>query len=696
MLAGTDNLGRSTDVFDVFKLFVSNLDGLSDPGMERLAKVISLSGVTESSLVVKALQEYRESGADLSVSGKLRNVIVQAEGWIPFLKAFERLYANSDSFFKGVAVVSEQNKLMRAFSDAGLNPNGEMGLLQDLQDAGIIKRLSSKANPELTAVEVAAADAVKDMFPIYNRVGLAVRELDKLPLFGTFTSFASENIRNSVNTVARGLKEMSFTVSDAVRGRVGEEAAKIFEGRIREMGARRLASYISVATILPKAAVRASMAATGTTPEQMESFYSQLPDYTAGNDIVITSNDKTGKFEYINLSYTSPYSFAVDPAVAGLRAYYEKGRLGAGEAEQIASGVWASVSSYADPFGSESMAFERLRDVLPNNMLGRQGKTSTGATVYSESDSLSDKVLSGINHVWTSYLPAYAREILTEKEGALKPGRLARVFMDTPGKQGQEYNLATEFARMVSGFTPMELNLKRDFQFAGKEYSPLRQDAKTSATRVIRAPDSTPDEMRQAWSTYLDNLYREQGKLYGDIQAARALGLSDASIRRQLVEDAELGSEEVSSIMRGKFYPKDVSEEFYASIRSQELRNQINRKTPVREIPFRDFRAMTRARARDPLIAPEKTSTPVQTRAPDLGPFADMPSEAPAQTAAPDLGPFADMPMAAPAIPAIPAAPKLPSAPLSPQNRAALSPSLLGGDPISQQLNSEIAQRTQP
>jgi hypothetical protein len=246
---------------------------------------------------------------------------------------------------------------------------------------------------------------------------------------------------------------------------------------------------------------------------------------------------------------------------------------------------------------------------------------------------------------------------------------------------------------MVSGFTPMELNLKRDFQFAGKEYSPLRQDSKTSATRVIRAADSTADEMRQAWSTYLDNLYREQGKLYGDIQAARTLGLSDASIRRQLVEDAELGSEEVSSIMRGKFYPKDVSEEFYASIRSQELRNQINRKTPVREIPFRDFRAMTRARARDPLIAPEKTSTPVQTRAPDLGPFADMPSEAPAQTAAPDLGPFADMPMAAPAIPT---APKLPSAPLSPQNRAALSPSLLGSDPISQQLNLEIAQRTQP
>ena len=695
MLAATGNLGRSTDVFDVFKLFTTSLDGLSDPGMERLAKVISLSGVTESNLVVKALQEYREAGADLAVSGKIRNIITKAEGWIPFLKVFERLYADSDSFFKGVAVVSEQNKLMRAFSDAGLNPNGEMGLLKDLQDTGIVKRLSSKANPELTSVEVMAADAVKDMFPIYSRVGLAVRELDKFPLFGNFMSFASENIRNSVNIVDRGLKEMSFTVSDAVRGRIGDAAAKTFEGRIREMGAQRLASFISVATVLPKSAVRASMAATGTTPEQMEAIYAELPEFFAGNDIVITSNDQKGRVEYVSLGSVLPYSFAIDPAVAGLRAYNETGRLGKGEAQQIASGIWASVVGYADPFGSESMVFERLRDVLPNNMLGRQGKTSSGSSVYSETDSLSDQVLSSINHVIATYIPGYAREILEVRGGDLRPGRITRAMTSTPGPQGEQFNPSTEFARLVTGFTPMELNLQRDFQFAGKEYSPLRQDAKTSATRIIRAPDRTPDEMRQAWSTYLDNLYREQGKLYGDIQAARALGLSDASIRRQLVKEAKLGSDEVRSIMRGQFYPGKASEELRADIRSQERNDQIERKTPSREIPFQDFMAMSRSRARESLVAPEKKSSqaPVQTRAPDLGPFADMPSEAPAQTAAPDLGPFADMPVAAPAIPA---APKLPSAPLSPQNRAALSPSLLGGDLISQQLNSEIAQRTQP
>jgi hypothetical protein len=267
----------------------------------------------------------------------------------------------------------------------------------------------------------------------------------------------------------------------------------------------------------------------------------------------------------------------------------------------------------------------------------------------------------------------------------------------TPGPQGEQFNLPTEFARIVTGFTPMELNLQRDFQFAGKEYSPLRQDAKTSATRIIRAPDRTPDEMRQAWSTYLDNLYREQGKLYGDIQAARALGLSDSNIRRQLVKEAKLGSDEVSSIMRGQFYPGKASEELYADIRLQERNDKINRKTPTAEIPFQDFMAMSRSRFREQLVAPDKPAAPAPVAPKAADPFADLiPTAAPASPApAPAMAdPFADL--IQPVAPAIPAAPKLPSAPLSPQNRAALSPSLLGGDPISQQLNSEIAQRTQP
>jgi hypothetical protein len=100
----------------------------------------------------------------------------------------------------------------------------------------------------------------------------------------------------------------------------------------------------------------------------------------------------------------------------------------------------------------------------------------------------------------------------------------------------------------------MELNLRRDFQFAGGKYSPLRTEAKSAALRKIRAADRTPEEMMGAWNQYLDNLYREQSKLYADIQNARTLGLSDRDIRRQLIGEAKLGTDEVNRIMRGEFY----------------------------------------------------------------------------------------------------------------------------------------------
>jgi hypothetical protein len=702
MLAATANLGRSTDVFDIFKLFTTNLDGLNEQGLERLSKVISLSGVTESSLVIKALQEYKDAGADLAVSGKLRNLITKAEGWVPFLQAFERLYSDSDSFFKGVAVVSEQNKLMKAFADAGLN-RPVLGLLEDMQDQGLAKRITSKANPELTPLEVMAADAVKDMFPIYNRVGLFVRELDKFPVFGNFMSFASENIRNSVNILDRGLREMSFTVSDRVRKRLGEDTARAFERSIRAQGSQRLLAYTAVAGVIPKAAVRASMAATGTTPEQMEAMYAELPAFFAGNDIVVTDNDQKGRLQYINLSYTLPYAFAIDPAVAGIRAYNEAERLGKDEMSQIMSGIWASVTSYADPFSSQAMSTERVLDVLPRALLGREGRTLTGSVVYNETDTLSQKVLSSINHLSATYMPGYAREIVEIRGGDIRPGRITRAMTDTPGPQGEEFNLPAEFARVVTGFTPMELNLKRDFQFAGKEYGPRRQDAKTAATRIIRAPDRTAEEMLGAWNQYLDNLYREQVKLYGDIQAARTLGLSDKDIRRQLIKEAKLGADEVNMIMRGQFYPGSASEELLKDIRMQERFDKINRVTPASDLPVREFNQATRARMRQELI-PEKPATEAAPRAaaPSGGMFDDLVPSAPAPR-----NPFEDLlpggggsgssstqgaTLPPPAFDSVPA-PSAPQLPTAPANRASLSPSLLGGDLASQMANMEIAQR---
>lgn len=683
-LVKTANLGRDTEFFDVFSQYTSSLDELDEAGLSRHARLLSLSGVTESDLIIKALEEYRAAGKDLTVSGKLHKLISKAEGLVPFMSAFEKLYSNSDSLFKGIALVSEQNKLMHSFAKAGLDPdNVPVDLLKDLRVQGVIKRTRSDIHPDLTPLEVAAADAVKDMFPIYNRVGLLVRNLDRYGLFGNFMSFASENIRNAVNILDKGLKEMTYTVSPELRQKYGEEAARALESQIRGNGSQRLFSYVAYNAIVPQAIVRGAMRATGTTEAQMEALYNLAPEYTSGQDLVPIKNTQDGVIEYYSLGGIMPHAFIFDSAKAAIRAYQESGSLGKNEAAQILDGVWAGVKAYSDPFVEQTMAVDALMDVMPKNLFGREGSTLEGVPVYNKSDPLDDKVLKSISHVINAYVPGYLREFFEVRQGDVEPGRITRAVLNMPGPQGQEFNVPAEAARLITGLTPMQLNLRRDFNFSGGVYSTRRTDAKSAAQRIIRAPDRSPAEMIDAWQTYLDVLYKEQSRLYKDIQDARTLGLSELDIRRNLTKDANIGTQEISAIMRGEFYPGLLTPETLAEIRTQAQAEGVTRITSAYEIPIQEINALSRERSREQLIfspPAEASSAPGVPQIVD--PFESAPTERQGAVMPPPA--FGSAP-----------APSAPQMPTAPANRASVSPSLLGDSPSSILANLEIAQRPQ-
>ena len=693
MLAANANLGRDTDFTDMFKIFTSSLDTLDELGLERLAKKISLTGVADTSLITRALKEYRNAGEDLTISGKISSGIDYAEkNLIPFMKLFERIYGESDTFFKGLSLLGEEKKLRGAFANSGLSEN-DPSILLALKENNLSKRDAgaTRLTDGLDQIEVMAGDIVKDTMPIYPRVGKAVRSIDMVPIFGNFTSFASENIRNSVNILDRGLKEMSFQISPELRKQIGEEKSAAFEKQMRAMGAQRLMSYASVATLLPQAMVKGSMIATGTTPEEMAALRQQIPDYMDGHDLTILSNNKKGKIDYIDLSYVSPYAFVLDPARAAIQRYNEAGRLGKSEAEQILSGAWRGLEMFAEPFGSESMIFERLRDVLPSEGLfsagvGRGGKTATGAPVYADTEAFGSKFSQGVKHMLGGVIPSYFRLGVEERGGEFVPGRLYRGVMDMPGPRGEEYNVYKEGARLVTGFTPMRVDLQNDFAFKGLEYGPRRTDAKTTATRVIQQADSTLEDMNAAYSTYLDNLYREQTKLYSDIQAARKLGLSDTDIRRNLVNGANMSRSEVNTIMKGKFYPTAASRELAKDINA--ARKAEGRSFSEERVPFGSFNRMAADRLNEPLGG-SGSATPAPSAAPVLprsNPFSDLiPSP---QGSAPRSNPFSDL------IPGPQGSLPQPTFPVTAARAPGpVNPALLGDNPFSAAANAQIANR---
>jgi len=692
MLAANANLGRDTDFTDMFKIFTSSLDTLDDLGLERLAKKISLTGVADTSLITRALKEYRNAGKDLTISGKVSSGIDYFENKIPFMKLFERVYGESDTFFKGLSLLGEEKKLRGAFANSGLSEN-DPSILLALKENNLSKRDAgaTRLTDGLDQIEVIAGDIVKDTMPIYPRVGKAVRSIDMVPIFGNFTSFASENIRNSVNILDRGLKEMSFQISPELRKQIGEEKAAAFEKQMRAMGAQRLMSYASVATLLPQAMVKGSMIATGTTPEEMAALRQQIPEYMDGHDLTILSNNKKGKIDYIDLSYVSPYAFVLDPARAAIQRYNEAGRLGKSEAEQILSGAWRGLEMFAEPFGSESMIFERLRDVLPSEGLfsagvGRGGKTATGAPVYADTEAFGSKFSQGVKHMLGGVIPSYFRLGVEERGGEFVPGRLYRGVFDMPGPRGEEYNVYKEGARLVTGFTPMRVDLQNDFAFKGLEYGPRRTDAKTTATRVIQQADSTFEDMNAAYSTYLDNLYREQTKLYSDIQAARKLGLSDTDIRRNLVNGANMSRSEVNTIMKGKFYPTAASRELAKDINA--ARKAEGRSFSEERVPFGSFNRMAADRLNEPLGG-SGSATPAPSAAPVLprsNPFSDLIPGS--QGSVPRSNPFSDL------IPGPQGSlPQPVFAPTQARAPGPVDPALLGDNPFSAAANAQIANR---
>lgn len=600
-LAGNANLSRDSDFVDTFRLIAANVSHMDDKGFARLANELGALGVTDTSLVTSALRDFKDFADKFNVSGKVSNVFEGINKAIPLMKQFEALYSESDSFFKIMAVFAEQGKMTNALGKAGFDINDALtlpigfrtALAKNLVDSGLAKRagsLSLDASPGNLLLTM-AGDTVKDTMPVYSRIGKFIRQLDTIPVIGNFTSFASENIRNSYNTLHRGLKELSFSVDGELGKLIGKEKAGILERQIRGMGSQRLMSYLAVSAATPAAVTKASMLATGTSQEEMDAAESLVAEFYQGHALGTISNDGRGNIQLFDQSFVNPYGFVRDPIINAMRMYEKKGGLNASEVEQISTAAWAGVLGYLEPFASESIIFERARDVLPAAWFGRGGETQTGSKVYQDGESLGSKVSQGVTHMLSAYIPGYGRMFYEERGGEIQEGRLTRGITGLTGTRGQTYTVNEELARAVTGLTPITLNLREDFRFKGAEYLPLRSSAKGVATRVIKKADSTVEEMTGAWNTYLDNLYREQSKLYYNVVQARKLNVSDQSLSSQL-RDAGLGAAEASAILDGRFWPGLASKELIKETKKT-MRSEDRAPRVIQDIPWGSFNTLS-------------------------------------------------------------------------------------------------------
>jgi len=288
------------------------------------------------------------------------------------------------------------------------------------------------------------------------------------------------------------------------------------------------------------------------------------------------------------------------------------------------------------------------------------------------------KASKAFTHVAGAFIPGAAELFVQERRGQLVPGRVTRAATGTPSATGQPYDLFEEGAALVTGLRPMQGRLNETFSFKGFEYNQARRDATSVFSQVANANDTDEQDVIQAYERANNQLKRGQAQLYDLVKSARRLGMKDPQIRKQLIDVARLGRNEVNMIMRGKFDPLGISDDRVKTV----LREGREQARTLKRLPVRELKAIERSFLRQDLV-PQDYNDEIGA-APAFNPnqpFSTV-QEPVQQRAAP----------AAPAIAPAPV-PAVPQTPQAPARNAPPSPALLGGNIVDQAKNAEIAQR---
>lgn len=701
-IGATGNLLREMDVAGQFQLMLHSYADLADDGVRRMRMKSELADIVDTNVMLRLINRYQELGIDYGTPSVVRAAQKVNKGFteLPLVGklvsaangGLERTAELTDILGKQIVLAGEEQKLATVYRAAKVNLMDEE-VAAALMDGGVYGRISSQMFEDLSPVEVAAAQNVRNLMPNYGKISEGVRTFfERVPFVGNFTSFAIETLRVSHNVVNQGMKELTFTMNDATRAYVdatyGAGSAARFQDGIRGIGMHRITSFAAYAGAAPKAISYASMKATGTSQEELEAARALGPDYLAGTDLLVVEKDNNGRIEVINLNQILPYSFAYEGAQAALQSFH-KGELDRGMVERItgamAQGAWA----YGETFFGDTILFERIWDLAK-----RGGETSTGREIWTggkphDLDDWFTRGKQGLAHLGDAFVPGWMKLFATGEGGQVRAGNIVRGALDMPGptlSRNRDPSLMEEFGKFVTGASPIQIDALQAGQYRAEEYAQDRSAERRVAAREIARPGATRRSITAAWNKYLDQLGEDQARLHQRVQNMRTLGLDDRQVRVAMQEIAEEGTREINTIMQGKFYPGLVSPESVSRLRRM-VREEYNlRQVPIEVI--QDLQRLSRDRIGEDLSSflPGETPRFVRNDMPSTGLFDNVmrpgaSAPAPASTGlfdsmAPAAAPsFGDLGSGAPAV----------------SGRPTPRPSdLLGGTLEEQMRNSEI------
>lgn len=329
-----------------------------------------------------------------------------------------------------------------------------------------------------------AAEIVRDTYPTYSMIPQGVRRVRRAPVVGTFVSFPAEVFRVGKNTLRQVAKELA-------------------DPRLRAIGAERLAGIAAATVAVPSVAI-ASRHLVGITKDEEDDMRLFLPPWSENSSLVHLTKTEDGKYRYVDLSYTDPYSYLRKPVIAFMRG------------EDWEAGLMDAVGSAAEPFASEEIGFQHIVDILRNT------KKDSGGRVFNPEAPVNEQAVDVLAHLWD----------------AVEPGTISSAQRIASGLQGEvslygrSYNPKVEALAVMTGHRVSELDVRQAFSFRARELVDGVRDARSILTSTLsRAGHVGEDEVAHARQ---DTQHGLTG-LYGDLHAISSAAERAGVPRREIL-----------------------------------------------------------------------------------------------------------------------------------------------------------------
>jgi hypothetical protein len=520
------HLGGKASVSNALKMVMDDIFGAGKVLDEKelidnISRKIEL-GVLDENIVASELQavlkEIRAGTIDNTdtLINKLSNT--------KFMRDVTRVYAGGDNLWKWYGHEYVKSQLKSVFKTT----DEVAGWFKD-----IVGREFDTTNKTLSeAIEEAAAWYIRNTYPTYSKVPKVIQNIRKLPL-GNFVSFPAEMIRTSFNILDLSLKE------------IGSKNAKL-----RQLGYRRL---FGASTVLGGAGVAISKTAeqfTGINEEMMDSY---KRDYGASweknSNLIPITKAEDGKFKMINFSYFSPYDVINSP-IESITNIFAKRKTTPEEARDnlLFEFLTGPINELLSPFVSESIFFEKLNDVIPAGygVGGRGGVTKTGAKVYTDSDSGSDKLMKSFGHLIEGIQPGATRTAY----------RIGQGFTG-----GRDYDPFVELTNLFTGVRVIDADIQKTLNYVLTDFNKIQREVFETENfyTTDNWPTRGPGEMVNDFINIQNEAYKEQLQIFRAIETAREFGVSDRDLRK-IMKDRKISGKRIRNLLNGKFTPVGFSD----------------------------------------------------------------------------------------------------------------------------------------